>query len=198
MAKSVDKKRTLVKNWFNWSDFELVVTKLWFSGLGSDHLFGDAILVKITLFIVLVMVKCIQLHNTKFWNKQLFCHKFFEMKSPKATKNNQKNGKKLGQRDNQSFAKGLRKQNHCLFSWLLSSTTILPRLLLSSQSEEWFRHFDRFICVDTDNLIDSTKFTTSKAALSTDQAILTCALHSEVWSCVGMGNSSELTFLQML
>ena len=58
--------------------------------------------------------------------------------------------------------------------------------------------FERFDCVDIENTIHNTNFTTPIAALSTDQAILPCALNSEVWSFVGMGDSSKSTFLHLL
>ena len=52
--------------------------------------------------------------------------------------------------------------------------------------------------VDTEITIHNTKFTASNAAMSTEQAILPCALHSEVWFWVGTGNSSKSTFLHLL
>ena len=52
--------------------------------------------------------------------------------------------------------------------------------------------------VDTDNTFHNTNFTTLNAAFSSYQAILPCATHSEVCSCVWMGNSSKSTFLRLL
>ena len=58
--------------------------------------------------------------------------------------------------------------------------------------------FKRPNYVDTDNTFHNTNFTTLNAALSSYQALLPCATHSEVWSCVWMGNSGKSTFLRLL
>ena len=94
------------------------------------------------------------------------------------------------------------KQYHDCFSWLLSSKTILLRILIYSRSliclvrsicHYWIlnkklRKSERFNFVDTDNTLHNTNFTALNSALSTYQTILPCTLHSEVWSCVWMGN----------
>ena len=45
--------------------------------------------------------------------------------------------------------------------------------------------------VYANNTFKNTKFTISSAALSTDQAKVPGALHSEAQSCVGMSNCSK-------
>ena len=104
------------------------------------------------------------------------------------------------------------KKAHDFFSWLLSSKTILPWLILSSWTvicldalyaqflkkesrRKKLNSFKRFIFRDSDNTFHSTNFTNINAALSSNQTILPYALHSEVWSCFWMGSSSKSNFL---
>ena len=65
------------------------------------------------LFIVLVMVKCILLHYTKFPPKLLVCHKF--LKEDIAAKDIQQNHKKLGQKHNQKSGTGLSQTDPVFF-----------------------------------------------------------------------------------
>ena len=55
-------------------------------------------------------------------------------------------------------------------------------------------HFERFKLVETDNTFQNTNFTNFNDALSSQQTFLPCVLHSEVWSCVWMGDSNESRF----
>ena len=141
------------------------------------------------------MVKCIQLHYTKVPNKQLIIIKI--------TKSWDKN--KII-----DLEQVCRQEDHDFLSWLLSSKTIKPRLLLSSWSviclvrsisQYWIlkkkrlAHFERYKFVDIGNTFHNTNFTTLNGALSSYQTILACALYSELWSCVWMSNSSKTTFL---
>ena len=52
-------------------------------------------------------VKCILPHCTNFQPKQLIRHKFLKMNSSKATEDDQRNDKKLGEKHNQRSATGL-------------------------------------------------------------------------------------------
>ena len=120
------KKVKNVKVWWKQSFFEPIVKKFWLACLGStDQRYNYAINWRIILFIVLVIVKCTQLHYTKVPPKQLFRHKFLKMNSPKTTEDNQQNHKKLGQK-HKDLEHGCPKQAHEFLSWLLSSKTILP------------------------------------------------------------------------
>ena len=100
------------------------------------------------------------------------------------------------------------KQAQDFLPWLFLSKTVLRRLVLFSQSFIWLVHsisqwrvakkiesFWKFY-VDGDNNFHFTNFTTLNAALSSYQTFLPCAMHSEMWSCVCMGNSSESKFFQ--
>ena len=102
------------------------------------------------------------------------------------------------------------KQDHEYVSWLLSSETSLPRLtssswsficLVCSISQQWvsvkrLNHFTDFNSKNTDDTSHFSKYTTSNAALSSYQTFLPCALHSEVWFCVLIGNSNTSIFHQ--
>ena len=73
----------------------------------------------------------------------------------------------------------------------LSCTLILSILSLGKKINQF--KISNF--VDTDNTFHNTIFKTLNGALSSDQTFLRCNLHTEVWSCVRMGNSSNSTFL---
>ena len=94
------------------------------------------------------------------------------------------------------------KQEYDFRPQLLSSNTLLLNLyvhfFIKGSQKKMLSQYERFICVKTDKTINITKFTTSKAEFSTDQARLPCALYSEVWSCVEMNNSSKSTFVRLL
>ena len=55
--------------------------------------------------------------------------------------------------------------------------------------------FKRFIFVESDKTFHITNFTTLNATKSSFQTVPIYALHSEVWSCVWIGNSSKSKFL---
>ena len=59
----------------------------------------DSIFTEINLFIILVRVKCILPHYTKFQPKLLIRHRNFrKVNSPEATKDDQRNNEKFGQK----------------------------------------------------------------------------------------------------
>ena len=62
-----------------------------------------------------------------------FVTSFLNLNSQKATKDNQQNHK-IGKKDNYTPGTGLSQQSHDFYSWLLSSKTIIRRLILSSWS----------------------------------------------------------------
>ena len=79
--------------------------------------------------------------------------------------------------------------------YLLDESSALYAQFLNHESRrKRLNRFKRFIFVDSDNTFHITDFTTSNVALSSYQTILLYDLHSEVWSCVWMGNSSKSKF----
>ena len=56
-------------------------------------------------------------------------------------------------------------------------------------------NFRPFIFIGIDNTFHKTNFTTLNGKFSSYQLTLLCALQSEVWSFVWMGNSNKSTFL---
>ena len=86
------------------------------------------------------------------------------------------------------------KINILFFSKHLAYRLVYSKMNLGKK----LSHFERFNCLDTVITYHKTKITTSNASLSTDQALLLCSLHSEVWSCNGKENSSKSTCRQLL
>ena len=72
---------------------------------------------------------------------------------------------------------------------------MFAQILNNESQRKRLNCFKTFIFVDGDNTFHITKFTTINAAISSYQTILLYALHSEVWSCVWIGNSSKSSFL---
>ena len=61
---------------------------------------------------------------------------------------------------------------------------------------ERLNHFEECKFVDTEITVHDTNFTILIDALSNYQTVLPCCLHSEVWSCVWLGNWNKSLFLQ--
>ena len=64
----------------------------------------------------------------------------------------------------------------------------------SEPRKKRLNHFKSFNFVDSDNIFQITNYTKLNAALSSYQAVLPCALYSELWSCVWMGNRANPHF----
>ena len=89
-----------------------------------------------------------------------------------------------------------RRQYNLDYIYLLD----LSIVLYAQFSQKWnlnktLNKSARFQFADTDNRFHNTNFKTLNGALSNHQTIWPRALHSEVWPCVWMGNSSRFTFL---
>ena len=65
-------------------------------------------------------------------------------------------------------------------------------------SEKNLNHFKTFSYVGTDKTIYKIKNTAKNAVLSAYDKFLPCALHIEVYSCILLRNSSNLTFFHLL
>ena len=144
-----------------------------------------------------------------FYPKIWFLKSFGKLKAPKATKTSQQNEKSWDKNTIKDLEQVIPKKDHDFLPSRLSSKTIQNKLMLSSSSvicllpsisQNWFSRkrlnaFERIVFVDTDNKFHNANFTTSSAAIFSYQTIFLFTLHSEVWSCVWIGNSCKSTFL---
>ena len=113
--------------------------------------------------------------------------------SPKATKGNQQDHKKLRQKHNQRYGTRL-SQTRPPFTLLnvvakdnftlISIIFLFMHYLIKEYRRRRLNHFEIFDFVDDGKTFNIANFTTLNAALSGYQTILPCALHSQVWSCV--------------
>ena len=75
------------------------------------------------------------------------------------------------------------------------SSVLYAQFLKNESRRKRLNLFRRINFVKSGNTIHFPNFTTLKAALSSYQTILTCALQNVVLSCAWVGNSSKSTFL---
>ena len=155
------------------------------------------------------MIKCTQLQCTKIATQTIDSWQFFEwlilQKSPKLiskiTQIWDKNTTKVldhvcpKQDHEYSLDCSPRRQFYLKYYILLYQSFVWYAQPLNNESgkKDWINL--RVIFVDMDKIFRIANSTTLYGELSSYQAIFTCAPHSEMWSCVWMGNSRKSTIL---
>ena len=148
-----------------------------------------------------------------FFSNNWFVTSFWKMSSQKSIKDSQQNERKtLRQKDSQRSVRKL-SQTRPWFSFLIVVFKIVSAeariiffighlvygrgysiLNLGEKIESFWKIYSRRYW----HYNSYYKINNSNAALSTDQATSPCSSHSEVCSCVRMGNSSKFTCIHLL
>ena len=200
-----------VKLWLKLSKFKPTISKLWLSYLGWTYkwykqaLFCRTYLTH-SLSEATMCPAALSRISTQIVDSSQVSERWTLQNQPKLIIKTTKCWEKKTIRD---LEKDCPKQNHDLLFWLVSSKTKFPKLIKSSWSviclvcsifqycisRKRLNHFEGFQFLDTDKTIHKTNFTNLNGALSSYQTSLPCSLHSEVGSCVWMGNSRKPTVL---